>query len=75
MAKKKSSTKEFRKITQIGLGSGLAMNMMPLMKDPSAANLSKATEGTVNIAVFSPFAGAGFDAIDNISKSGKKKKK
>jgi len=75
MVKKKKTTDDFRNITQITLGSGLALNALPLMSNPSAANLSKATTGTVNIAVFSPFASAGYDAIDNITKAGKKKSK
>jgi len=74
---KKKATKEMREVSQIILGGSLVGNLTPLMQPGgmSAANLSNATTGTVNIAIMGKMTGIGFDAIDNITKAGTQKKK
>jgi hypothetical protein len=73
--KKKSPTDEFRNITQVTMGGGMVGMMTPLLSDPSPCNIGNAIEGSVGFAILAPTAGIGFDAIDNIYKSGSVKKK
>ena len=84
MAKKKrkhshryieSPTGEFRKVAQVTMGGGMVGTMTPLLGAPTPANLSAATEGMVGFAILAPTAKVGFDAVDRIYESGKKKKK
>jgi len=70
----KSPTKDFRNIAQVTMGAGMVGSMTPLISNPSAANIGNATQGMVGFAIMAPIASVGFDAIDNISKTGKKKK-
>ena len=71
----KSPTKDFRNIAQVTMGGGMVGTMTPLLSNPSAGNISNATQGMVGFAIMSPMAKVGFDAIDNISKRSKKKKR
>jgi hypothetical protein len=71
---KKSSTKDFRNIAQVTMGAGMVGNMMPLIQHPTPGNIGNAMEGSVGFAILAPMSGIGFNAIDNISKAGKKKK-
>jgi len=71
--KKKSYTKDFRDIAQISMGAGMVGTMTPLISDPSACNIGNAVHGMVGFSILAPVVKVGFDAIDNISKSGKKK--
>jgi len=72
--KKKSTTDQFRDISQVAMGGGMTGLMTPLISDPSACNIENAMQGSIGFAILAPTASIGFDAIDNISKSGKKKK-
>ena len=71
---KKSPTKDFRNIAQVTMGGGMVGMMTPLLSNPSTANIGNAIEGSIGFAILAPTAGVGFDAIDNIYKSGSKKK-
>ena len=66
-------TKDFRNVAQIGMGAGMTGMMTPLISNPTPGNINNAIQGSVGFAILSPVAGVGFDAIDNISKSKKKK--
>lgn len=72
--KSDSPTKDFRQITQVTMGGGMAGMMMPLLSNPSPGNIGNAVQGSVGFAILAPMSGVGFNAIDNIYKSGKKKK-
>jgi hypothetical protein len=70
----KTPTADFRNMTQVAMGAGMVGTMTPLMSNPSAGNMGNAVQGMVGFGMMAPMASMGFDAIDNISKSGKKKK-
>jgi len=73
--KRKSTTDSFREISQVTMGAGLVGTMTPLISNPSAGNIGNAVQGSIGFAILAPTAGIGFDAIDNIYKSGSKKTK
>jgi len=73
--KKKSPTQEFRNVAQVAMGAGMVGSMTPLISNPSQANFSNAFQGTMNMAILSPMAAMGFNAIDNISAQNSTKKK
>jgi hypothetical protein len=70
-----SPTKDFRNVSQVAMGGGMVGMMTPLMSAPTPGNIGNAIQGSVGFAILGPMAGVGFDAIDRISASGKKKKK
>lgn len=72
--KKKRVTEDFRNIAQVSLGAGLVGTMTPLISNPSEGNINNAIQGTIGISILSPIANIGFNAIDNIASSSKKKK-
>jgi len=69
-----SPTKDFRQVAQVGMGAGMVGMMTPLMTAPTPGNIGNAIQGSVGFAILAPMSGVGFNAIDNIYKSGKKKK-
>jgi len=73
--KKKSTTDQFRNISQVAMGGGMVGLMTPLISNPSTGNIGNAMQGSIGFAILTPTASIGFNAIDNISKSVKKKKK
>jgi hypothetical protein len=72
--KSESPTAPFRQAAQVGMGAGMTGMMIPLMSAPTPGNIGNAVQGSVGFAILAPMSGIGFDAIDNIYKSGKKKK-
>ena len=70
----KSPTKDFRNVAQVAMGAGMAGSMVPLIQHPTPGNIGAATEGMVGFAILAPMATVGFNAIDNITNQGKKKK-
>jgi hypothetical protein len=69
-----SPTKEFRQVAQVGMGAGMVGMMTPLMTAPTPGNIGNAIQGSVGFAILAPMSGVGFNAIDNIYNTGKKKK-
>jgi len=69
-----SPTKPFRQVAQIGMGAGMVGMMTPLMTAPTAGNIGNAVQGSIGFAILAPVSSVGFDAIDNIYKTNKKKK-
>ena len=76
MTKKKkneSPTKEFRQVTQVTLGAGIASDMVPLMKSPCQA--PDKFGNMIGFAMVGKMSNVAFDAVDDIYKSGTKKKR
>lgn len=72
---KKNYSSDFRNMGGIILGGGMATSLIPVMQNPSTGNLGNATQGMVGFAMLGGTSGVAFDAIDNIYKSGKRKRK
>ena len=75
VVEEESPTKPFRQVAGVTMGAGMASSLVPLMRAPTPGNIQGATEGMVGFAILAPMAGVGFNAIDNIYKSGQPQKK
>jgi len=79
MVKKKSSNDQMKEANQVILGSALTMTNMQLLQPgaltPGSGHLLNAGLGTGQVMVHGIMSDVAFKAIDNIHKSGKKKKK
>lgn len=77
--KKKSSTEQMKEANQVILGGALTLQNMELLRPgaltPGSGAYYNAGYGTGAIAVNATLSDVAFKAIDNISKSGTKKKK
>jgi len=69
-----SPTAPFRQVAQVGMGAGMVGMMTPLISAPTPGNIGNAVQGSIGFAILAPMSGVGFNAIDNIYKTGKKKK-
>lgn len=69
-----SPTKDFRQVAQVGMGAGMVGMMTPLITAPTPGNINNAMQGSVGFAILAPMSAVGFNMIDKIYDSGKKKK-
>lgn len=79
MVKKKSYTKDMKDANQVILGGALTLHNMQLLQPgatcPGSGNLLNAGLGTGQVMVQGILTDVAFKSIDNIYKSGKKKRK
>jgi hypothetical protein len=75
--KKKNYSSDFRNMGGIIYGSAMVGSMTPILTNPHVGDgaWAGAAEGLFNVTLSSTVADVGFDAIDNIYKAGKRKRK